>query len=167
MKLSNYSLREIEEPYKIEEDVRVRERLQLLLHLREGYTQREVAQMIRVSKGKVPFWKQRFESEGFEGLYDKEGRGRKAELTEEELSMMASAVADGYLMKNGYTRPYKTKDVVKFISDNFNIQYTVRHVRRILQTISFSLQIPRPRHKKRNQEDVNQFKKEFKKNEKN
>jgi|SRR3989338_9099053 len=166
MKLSNYSLQEIENVYKAEEDVRVRERLQLILHLREGWTQREIAEMIRISNGKVPFWKERFESEGFEGLYDKEGRGRKAELSEEELSMMASAIADGYLMKNGYTRPYKTKDVVTFISDNFHIQYTVRHVRRILQKINFSLQVPRPRHKKRNQEDVEKFKEEFKKNEK-
>jgi transposase len=166
MNLFNYSLQEIEVKYKAEDDVRVRERLQLLLHLQEGCTQREVAQMIRVSKDKVPFWKGRFESGGFEGLYDKGGRGRKAELTEEELSMLASAIADGYLMKNGYTRPYKTKDVVKFISENFYIQYTVRHVRRILQMINFSLQVPRPRHKKRNHEDVDQFKKESKKNKK-
>lgn len=167
MRLFDYSLQELEDAYKAEEDVRVRERLHLLLYLREGWTQREVAQMIRISNGKVPFWKERFESDGFDGLYDKEGRGRKAELTEEELSMLASAIADGYRMRNGYTRPHKTKDVVEFISDNFHVQYTVRHVRRILQTIGFSLQVPRPRHKKRNQEDVDEFKEEFKKNGKN
>jgi transposase len=154
MKLSNYSINNIEERFMEETDSRIRERLQILLYTKRGYTQ-----------GKVSFWKQRFESEGFEGLYDKEGRGRKAELTEEELSMLGSALADGYLMNNGYTRPYKTKDVVKFISDNFYIQYSVRHVRRILQTIGLRLKVPRPRHKKRNQESVEEFKKEFKKKE--
>ena len=164
MRLSDYSLREIEGKYKVEKSVKVRERLQLVLHLREGYTQREVAQMTRVSNGKVPFWKQRFESEGFNGLQDKEGRGRNAELSDEELSMIGSALADGYLMTNGYTRPYKTKDVVKFISDNFDIEYTVRHVRRIMELMGLRLKVPRPRHKKRNQESVEQFKRAFKKN---
>jgi len=167
MELHNYSLREIERKFKAENDIKVKERLQILLYTRKGYTQREVVDMLLVSKGKVFFWKQRFELQGFGGLYDKEGRGRKAELTEEELSMLASSLADGYLMKNGYTRPYKTKDVVTFLLDNFEIEYTVRHVRRLLQQIGLRLKVPRPRHKRRNQENVEEFKLEFKKNFKN
>jgi len=167
MELCRYSLQEIERKFKVESDVKVKERLQILLYTRRGYTQREIVDLLLASKGKVSFWKQRFESEGFKGLYDKDGRGRKAELTDEKLSMLASALAEGYLMSNGYTRPYKTKDVVKFILDNFKITYTIRHVRRLLQQIGLRLKVPRPRHKKRNQEDVDKFKVEFKKNFKN
>ena len=167
MDLLKYSLQEIEKAYKAETDFKAHERMQIILHLREGYTQREVSALVHVSIGKVPFWKKRFETEGFEGLYDKNGRGRKSELTDEELSMIVSAIADGFLMKNGYTRPYKTKDVVKLISNNFEINYTLRHVRRLLQQMSLRLKVPRPRHKKRNQENVEEFKKEFKKKEKN
>lgn len=163
MKLENYSLKEIEEVYKTETDFKVRERMQIILHLREKYAEREVSEIMHVSVGKVPFWKKRFESEGFEGLYDKDGRGRKAHLSEEELSMLASALADGYLMDNGYTRPYKTKDVSKFILDIFGIRYTIRHVRRLLKQMGLRLKVPRPRHKKRNQENVDEFKREFKK----
>lgn len=166
MNLQEYSLKEIEQIYKAETDFKARERMQILLHLREGYAQREISAMMRVSTGKVPFWKKRFESEGFDGLYDHEGRGRKADLSEEELSMLASALADGYLMENGYTRPYKTKDVMSFISHNFQINYTVRHIRRILLMMGLKLKVPRPQHKKRNQENVDQFKREFKKNKK-
>ncbi len=166
MKLEDYSLQRIEQVYKTETDFKARERMQILLHLREGYAQREVSTMMRVSIGKVPFWKKRFESEGFDGLYDHEGRGRKANLSEEELSMLGSALADGYLMENGYTRPYKTKDVVNFISYNFKKDYTVRHIRRILLMMGLRLKVPRPRHKRRNQENVDQFKREFKKNNK-
>ena len=167
MKLSSYPLTRFERAYKVEDDVRVRERLQILLYLREGYTQREVANIIRVSKGKVLFWKDRFESGGFDGLYDKDGRGRKAALSEEELSMLASSVADGYRMKNGYARPYKTKDVSQFLTYNFQAQYTLRHTRRILRKINFSIKVPRPRHKRRNQKEVDEFKRAFKKNKKN
>ena len=167
MKIFDYSIGSIERKYKDEFDSQLRERIQIILYTRRGYTQREVAGMLLISKGKVSFWRKRFESGGFEGLYDKKGRGRKAKLTDEELSMIGSSLAEGYLMENGYTRPYKTKDVVKFISNNFKIQYTLRHVRRILQQMGLRLKVPRPRHKRRNQESVEEFKKEFKKNSKN
>ena len=167
MELHNYSLREIERKFKAENDIKVKERLQILLYTRKGYTQREVVDMLLVSKGKVFFWKQRFESQGFGGLYDKEGRGRKSGLTDEELSMLASSLAEGYLMNNGYTRPYKTKDVLKFIFDVFEITYTIRHVRRLLRQMGLTLKVPRPRHKRRNQENVDEFKIEFKKKFKN
>lgn len=163
MKLTNYSLKEIEKAYKSEKEVYVRERLHLILKLRENYQYRDIIQMLNISLGKITFWRKRFESEGFKGLYNKEGRGRKAELTDEELSMLASSLAEGYLMNNGYTRPYKTKDVRTFILDHFEIQYTVRHVRRLLQHMGLRLKVPRPRHKKRNQENVDEFKREFKK----
>ena len=92
LKLQEYSLKNIEQAYKAETDFKARERMQITLHLREGYTEREVCAMMRVSTGKVPFWKQRFgelciiqkmmgkvlfESQGFEGLYGPEGRGHK------------------------------------------------------------------------------------------
>jgi len=167
MKISNYSLEEIRNKFKNEKDVNVKERLHLIFKIREGFNYREIVQMLDICLGRITFWKQRFESEGFDGLYDKEGRGRKSELTDEELSMLASSLAEGHLMNNGYTRPYKTKDVVTFLLDNFEIEYTVRHVRRLLQQIGLRLKVPRPRHKRRNQENVEEFKLEFKKNFKN
>lgn len=164
MDLQKYSINEIEQAYKSETDFKVRERMQIILHLREGYTQRDVSAMIHVSVGKVPFWKKRFEEKGFDGLYDLEGRGRRSNLSEDEFSMLASALAEGFLMENGYTRPFKTKDVLSFIFSNFQIKYTPRHIQRILLNMGLRLKVPRPRHKKRNQENIDQFKKEFKKN---
>jgi len=166
MLLKNYSIKLLEKKFKIESDVRVRERLQMILHLREGYTQREVSSMLRISVGIVPFWKKRFEEEGFDGLEDKEGRGLKPGLDEEELSMLAYVLENGLPMDDGYTRGLKTKDVTEFIENNFNKKYTTRHCRRVLDNIGCSLQVPRPRHKRRNQEAVDKFKREFKKNEK-
>lgn len=165
MLLKTYSLRIIEEHFKIEEDVKVKTRLHLILLLREKYTQREVASMLKVSKGLVPFWKKRFEAEGFSGLKDKVGRGLKPSLTEEQLSMLASSVDTGVLMNNGYTRGFKTKDVVQFIQENFEKKFTPRYCRDIMKNISCGLKVPRPRHKKRNQESVDDFKMEFKKKE--
>lgn len=163
MKLTDKPLSFFEKKFKTEKNSRVRERFHILLLLREGYAQREVSSMLHISKGKVPFWKKRLESDGITGLEDKVGRGVKSNLTDEQLSMLGSALAEGYLMQNGYRRPYKTKDVVEFISTNFNIIYTLRHIRRILCWIGCTLNVPRPRHKKRNHADVNKFKREYQK----
>jgi len=163
MKISDVKVGVFEQRFKKERNVRVRERLQILWYLRQGYTQREVSSMLSVSTGIVPFWKKRFEKEGFTGLADKEGRGRVAQLTENELSMIGSALDDGVLLEDNYRRGFITKDVVAFIKREFNIDYTVRHCRRLMQWIGCSMQVPRPRNKSRNQEEVDQFKREFKK----
>ena len=166
MLLNKISVKELEQKYKKEKDRKIRQRLHILLLLREGWTQREVAKMIHISNGIVPFWKKRFESGNFETLQDKEGRGVKSKLSDENISMTGSFIEEGVLMENGYTRGCKTKDVVEFINSNFGIVYTPRHCQRILKWINCSLQVPRPRNKSRNEEDVNKFKHEFKKNEK-
>lgn len=166
MELKDYSLSFFEREFKAEKDAKVRLRLQMLLYLREGCTQREVSSILRVSVGIVPYWKTRFEKGGIKGLRDKAGRGRKPGLNEEKLSMLVSAIEGGVLMEDGYTRGWKTKDVKGFIQSQFGIKYTLRHCCRLLKNSCCSLKIPRPRNKSRNQEDVDKFKHDFKKKEK-
>lgn len=164
MKILDVKTDVFERKFKAEETVNVRERLQILWYLRQKYTQREVAKMLSISNGIVAFWKKRFEQEGFTGLQDKEGRGRKAALTEEQLSMLGSALNDGVPLEDGYRRGFITKDVRGFIQQEFKQEYTPRHCRGLLKMIGCSMQVPRPRNKSRNQEAVETFKKEFKKN---
>lgn len=165
MLLKEYSLKTIEKKFKVEKDMQIRNRLHIILLLREGYTEREVASTLRVSNGIVHFWKKRFETEGYEGLSDKEGRGLKPSLSEEQLSMLASSIDTGVQMEDGYTRGFKTKDIVQFIKEEFNKKFTSRWCREIMKTIDCALKVPRPRHKRRNQESVDVFKREFKKKE--
>jgi|SRR3989338_1690337 len=164
MKINNIKTNIFEKKFRAEKDIKLRERLQILWDLRRGYTQREVAKMLGVSNGIVAFWKQRFEREGFTGLYDKNGRGRKSAISEEQLSMLGSALSEGVLLEDGYRRGFITKDIISFIGQEFKKQYTPRHCRRLVANMGCSMQVPRPRNKSRNQEAVDAFKKEFKKN---
>ena len=164
MRIFNIKTAVFESKFKAEKNANVRERLQLLWYLRQKYTQREVAKLLSISNGIVAFWKKRFEQEGFVGLQDKEGRGRKAALTEEQLSMLGSALDQGILLDDNYRRGFITKDVRNFIHEEFKQQYTPRHCRGLLKKIGCSMQVPRPRNKSRNQAAVAEFKKDFKKN---
>ena len=166
MKLKEISVRELEQKYKRERNSKVKQRLHILLLLREGWTQREVAKMLHISNGIVHFWKARFESGGFYNLEDKKGRGVKSKMSDEELSMFRSAIEEPIPIGDGYYRWWKSKDVRIFLNDCFGLDYTRQHICRILHFIGCSMQVPRPRNKSRNEEDVRKFKHEFKKNEK-
>ena len=163
MILENYPLKSLQKIYKTEDNSNVRERLQILIYLKEDRNQRNVADLLMISLGKVSFWKQRFEKHEFNGLKDKKGRGRKPRLNKKELQKLDSEITNGIKMKDGYKRGYKTKDAKQYIKNNFNIEFTSRHCRRILRNLRFRLKVPRPRNKSRNQYNVDEFKQEFKK----
>lgn len=166
MDMNKYSVSFFEDHYKYEKDRNVRDRLQMLMHLREGYVQRDVSHILHVSVGTVPYWKKRFEKEGLDGLKDKKGRGRKSLLKEEQVISITNAIDNGIRMEDGYIRGYKTKDVNSFIREKYGIEYTPRHCRRLLRALRYRLKVPRPRHKRRNQREVGSFKRQLKKNEK-
>ena len=165
MEIKKYPLSFFENKFKAEKNSKVKTRIQMLMHLREGYTQREVSKMLRVSIGIVPYWKARFEKEGIDGLKDKRGRGVKPQITEEQLSMFRSALDEPIIMGNGYSRGWKSKDARIFLLEEFGLNYTRQHICRLLNDTGCSLQVPRPRNKRRNQKEVNKFKREFKKKE--
>lgn len=164
--LKQYSIKILEQRFKSETDVKVRDRILMMLHLREGYTQREVSSMLHVSVGIVPFWKSRFEKQGFASLEDKEGRGVKPKITEDQLSMLRSAIDEPIKTPDGYSRGWKSKDVRILLKEEFSLSFTRQHICKILHLIQCSLQVPRPRNKSRNQKHVDEFKQEFKKKEK-
>lgn len=163
MLIKNYPISVLKKKLKSERDKRIYQRLQIILLLREGNKQREVSSDLYISVGIVPYWKNRFEKEGFEGLKDKAGRGRKSLLSENQIDCLAKSVDNGIIMNDGYKRGFKTKDVKALIFKEFKITYTQRNCRKILHMIRFNLKVPRPRNKSRNQENVGEFKRDFKK----
>ena len=164
MQIQKYPISFFENKFVIENNSNVKQRLQLLLYLKEKRNMRNVAELLRISLGLVHYWKERFEKEGLAGLQDKKGRGRKSELNKKQLKEISYAVDNGIPMKDGYKRGYKTKDVREFIKNKFGRNYTTRNCLKILRKLGYNLKVPRPRNKSRNQNDVDEFKGRFKKN---
>jgi transposase len=146
--LKNYSVTRLQKQILKENDERVRSRIQILIKIKEGHNHRDIASILRISVGKISLWRLRFEKEGFSGLSDKKGRGRKARLTGKQLQQLGAAIDQGVVMKDGYR----------------SVNYTDRHCRYLLHKEGFNLKTPRPRNKSRNQGNVDDFKREFKKN---
>ncbi|MEA2097029.1 MAG: winged helix-turn-helix domain-containing protein [Candidatus Cloacimonadota bacterium] len=159
IKFKNVSLKELDRRFKLEKDRKVKERIHILLLLKEKYTQLEISDILHISTGKVPFWKARFEKEGFKGLLDKTGRGRKSVIADEQLRKLKLALSKPITMVNGYTRGWQTKDVSLFIRQKYGLSYTSRNIRKIVSKFGLVRLVPRPRNMRRNQESVDDFKK--------
>lgn len=159
MDIATVSLDTLYNRYKKERDGRIKQRLHIFLLSKEGKPQREIAQILHISLGKVNFWIQRFAEEGFDGLSDKPGRGRKAKLTTEQLHELEETTGKPIQMSNGYTRGWQTKDLIQHIKKTYGVTYSPRGARDLFKKLGFVRLVPRPRNKSRNQGDVEGFKK--------
>jgi len=162
--MQRYSVQSLKNLYRSETNAKVKQRLQIVIYLKDKKNMREIAELLHISLGIIPYWKQRFESGGIAGLKDKKGRGRKSNLNEKDKKKIAKEIDNGIVLNDGYRRGYKTKDVQEMIKKLYGIIYTARHVRRLMHNMDYALKVPRPRNKSRNQENVDDFKRDFKKN---
>ena len=85
MQIQKYPISFFEKKFINEINPDLKQRLQLLLYLREERNMRNVAELLRISLGLVHYWKKRFEKEGLAGLQDRQGRGRKSELSKKQM----------------------------------------------------------------------------------
>jgi transposase len=162
--MQKYSVQYLKKIYRSETDAKVKQRLQIIIYLKAKKNMREIAQLLYLSLGIVHYWKKRFEMNGLKGLEDKKGRGRKSNLNKKDKRIILNEIDKGIKMNDGYRRGYKTKDVQEMIKKLFGIIYTARHIRRLMHNERYALKVPRPRNKSRNQENVDEFKQDFKKN---
>jgi len=123
-----------DERLKREKDPKVRDRLRMIVLLEEGYKQREVARIMRTTVRTVYKWKKRYEREGFEGLKTRKKTGRKRRLSDDDLEDLKR-----HLKQRDY---WTTREVRNLIKDVFDVEFTLRHVSRILRKIGMNYQKP-------------------------
>ncbi len=72
--------------YKVERSANIKIKLQALQHMQEGKSIQETASIVFYHRHSIKSWLQSFVDFDYEGLIDREGRGRKPRLpvTEEE-----------------------------------------------------------------------------------
>lgn len=74
-------------------------------------------------------WLKRWNESGFDGLFRKKGSGRKAELTEKDLSDLRKQIKEKELKD--------LKSIKHEIKKEFDVEYSDRHIRRILKKLNF------------------------------
>ena len=164
MELKDVGLKELSSLYSREGDKDVKERLHILLLLREGYVQRDVSKVLHVSVGKVPFWKKRFEKFGLDGLRNKPRSGRPWKISKRTFNDLSRRLNSlSAKDKDIICAGWNTKQAREIIRECSGMEYCLRHVRRLARKAGLSLITPRTKHVKHDEKKVQKFREEFKK----
>lgn len=108
--------------FKFKNDAHVYIRLVFIRSLLNGNTIQDSAKVLGINRSTGTEWLKRFNEEGVEGLkphYNE--RGRKCKLSEEDLKKIEEAILEEDIS-------YTIKDVQKFISKEFEIDYSYKQV---------------------------------------
>ena len=117
-----------------EKNSKVRDRLRCVLLLKKNYTVGSVAEILCVTERTVYSWKRRYKEEGIEGLRDKLIPGRKTTLSEKDMKKLKSLLEG---------RDYWISNQVRsLIKEEFGVEFTTRHIPRVLRKLGLRYQKP-------------------------
>lgn len=159
--LSGTSLTQLEHLYAQEKQVKARARLQCAVLRKKGESQPHIADVTGLPVTTVSDILRRFEERGVKARYAIKQQGRPHKLHQCDRAKL-KRVLSGSPQKQGLPFVvWTTKLVQHFVHKKFGVSYVTMQIHRILKSLGFSLQKPRPHHIKANKRLQAQFKKKF------
>ncbi|WP_316356806.1 helix-turn-helix domain-containing protein [Candidatus Neptunichlamydia sp. REUL1] len=111
---------------KTEGSPRERRRFLAFAHLQEGKAFTETAAFVRVKLRSLMRWIKRFRTEGFEGLKDKPGRGKKPLIPRENQAAFRQAVLE--LQEKKVGGRIKGKDILELMKTKYGVDPSLKTV---------------------------------------
>ena len=150
--IADPNLEELEAAYRQEKNLKVKERMKMVLGILEGLSTYKVAERLRCPQPNVVYWKRRFIEEGLEGLKDRPRSGRPPKVTSWKLKRIKKLIEK----KQCWT----ATEVMGMVYEKTGVQYSLMHVTRLLHSWGLSKQRPERRHvNAASDEEVERFKK--------
>ena len=128
----------------------------------EGKNQQDIADLIGCVQSTVNRWIKR--SKESDSLESRPRSGRPTKLKGKTLEKLKKKILEKIESTNKEYNSVSTKEIKDLISQEIGVVYSIRHVERIMHKLGFSLITPRPQHLRHDQEKVDAFRDEFKKN---
>jgi len=119
---------------KKEKNPKLRDRLRGILLLKKNYTHSKVAEILGVTKRTVFNWKRRYNKSGYDGLKTNPIPGRNTILDEDDKERLKELLQ----MRDYWT----SKEVRELIKNEFDIEFTPRHIPRILRKLGMNYSKP-------------------------
>jgi len=143
-----------ERSYRIEKDVRVKERMLLVLNVvYYGKVAAQVAREIHRSRSWACQWLKRYDEQDIDGLKDIPKSGRRPELPVEIEYKIKTILKES---NQGWT----TKQIEQLIVQNTGVIYHPNHIYRIVKKWGFKQKVPRKVHvNTASKEEKDEFKK--------
>ena len=145
--------------YKVERDPRIKIKLQALYHLQNGKTVSEVAAITLYNRKSVRHWLHMFVLYDYEGLIEKEGRGRRPRLNRiyeeafiDEIDQLQEEKGGGRVT---------AEDIQRVLAEEFNCNNSISGVYTLLNRLNIAWVSGRSKHPKYSEEAIEAFKSLF------
>jgi transposase len=138
-------------------DPRMRLRLLAVAHFRDGANRTQVATMIKVSRRIVNQWVNNYLNLGLAGLESKMSPGRPGRLTDAQQKQLAEMLSQAAKSEAGGR--LTGQDIRQYILAEFEVDFHLNHVYKLLKKLGFSWLSSRSRHPKQDPEVIETFKK--------
>jgi transposase len=142
--LPRVSFMDLRKQYEEERSYKAKSRLLVALKRKEGQSMDDIAQQLEMKRITVNMTLHRFQERGISAKDDEKRSGRPKELTRAQLKNLRNRLIAG--PRKGQNPLWTTKMVMAHVEKEYGQKYTVRHMRRLLHQLGFSIQKPRPRH---------------------
>ena len=158
--LPKVSLKELEYLYATENKAKPKIRLLCAIHRKNESSIDEIAQITNLKRRTVHAILHRFQERGINGKDSIKQTGRPAFLTLKQRKELIKQLEIG--PPKNKTGLWSTKEVKEYIHKKYGVTYTNVHIWELLKALGFSLQRPRPRHRKApDAQEIERFKKKL------
>ena len=123
----------------------------------ESFTQVRIAKIIGKTQGWVSQVLSKFKKGGLDELKEKKAKGASPKLTETQKQELSNIIDKGALAYGFEGDIWTRKRVQLVIKEQYNVQYSERHVGKILQEMRYSKQIPQEIDYRQKQELVDEW----------
>jgi len=145
--------------FKVERDPKIKIKLLALHHLQSDMSLTDVADIILAEDKTVRSWLHSFIDFDYEGLIEKEGRGRKPRLPADEEEKFKIALDE--LQESRKGGRVTSNDIQTLLVDKFDCNYSIQGVYTLLDRINIVWISGRSKHPEHSQEAIDQFKDNF------
>lgn len=167
-KLPHTTVEELQEKLaETDDDGKAIKRLVAAIAYKQGHSPDDIEELFGFSRNNVYVWLDRFEDRSLDAaIYDESKPGRPPKLSDEEFDELVAVLHDSP-EKSGYEgiQAWTPKFVQHWLATHFDVDYTLRHVRRLMDEAGLSWRTARPKHYDVDPAEVAEFQQTFQKNE--
>ncbi len=139
-----------------ERDAKQRDRYRAVLLALEGHSAPAIARMLARPRRWVQLWAYAYRDHGLEGLRPKRQPGCPSRLPVEKQPFFRERLLAGPTARDGVCT-LRAKDLQRILQEEFGVQYTLPGVYDLLHRLGFSCLAPRPRHRKNDPAQMQQW----------
>ena len=141
-------------------DAALAKRFRIIILAIGGWTAPEIAMAVGLARRTCQLWIQRYNEQGVDRLFDREGRGRRPPLTPEQERQMRERI-DGGPLPEDKVCSLRGADIKNILENEFDVCRSLSATYDLLHRLGYSCLQPRPEHYKCDRKLQERFKQEL------